>query len=182
METQGHINHLKRQVFFEMLNIVGRVFIIVRSAPSVDLGNRCFTDEEKQNGIILVFNAKMHFVWDDEGIAATLVFGSTPQKCFIPATDIIAVYSPELNAQFVAAPLLNATIQPAGSEALRTAEQGTDGLAEVVEVSNSERSKRPEGTLASKKRTKKALPQSTKKSQQNVITIDFRKKKRDGPS
>jgi len=46
----------------------------------------------------------MNFQWDDYGLTATLVFGTSPQKCFIPDDDIIAVYSPELNAQFVISP------------------------------------------------------------------------------
>lgn len=108
MET--NLNSLKKHIFFEFLNLVGRAFILVRYSDGVVLGNRGFTAEEKENGIILVFNSKMNFLWDDYGITATLVFGTSPQKCFIPVDDIIAVYSPELNAQFVASP------QPAGSQ------------------------------------------------------------------
>ncbi len=68
------------------------------------LGNRGFTSEEKENGIILVFNQKMNFSWDDYGITAALVFGTSPQKCFIPADSIGSIYSPELNAQFIVTP------------------------------------------------------------------------------
>ena len=31
------------------------------------------------------------------------MFGTTPQKCFIPAEDIIAVYSPEMATRFITA-------------------------------------------------------------------------------
>lgn len=106
----SNLNNLKKHIFFEFLNLVGRAFILVRYSEDVILGNRGFTAEEKENGIILVFNSKMNFLWDDYGITATLVFGTSPQKCFVPVDDIIAVYSPELNAQFMASP------QPVGSQ------------------------------------------------------------------
>jgi len=96
---------LKKTIFFEMLNAVGRVFIVARHSDGVMIGTRGFTEEERKNGIVLVFNTSMTFSWDDSGISSTLVFGTTPHKCFIPAEDIVVIYSPELNAQFVAAPL-----------------------------------------------------------------------------
>jgi hypothetical protein len=95
------LGNLKRHIFFELLNLVGRVFILVEHRDDVVLGRRYFTDDEKKSGIVLVFNSKMKFDWDDEGIRATLVFGMSPQKCKIPAEAIIAVYSPEAGAQFV---------------------------------------------------------------------------------
>lgn len=101
MDVQESLNNLKKHVFFELLQLAGRAFALVRFSENVILGKRGFTAEEKENGIILVFNSKMNFAWDDYGITATLVFGTTPQKCFIPADDIVAVYSSELNAQFI---------------------------------------------------------------------------------
>ncbi len=98
------VNNLKRHIFFEFLNLVGRAFVLVRYSDDVILGNRGFTAEEKENGIILVFNSRMNFLWDDYGITATLAFGTSAQKCFIPADNIIAVYCPELNAEFLASP------------------------------------------------------------------------------
>jgi hypothetical protein len=110
-ESQGqgshmdlNLNSLKRHIFFEFINIAKRAFILVRYSEDVVLGRRGFTEDEKENGIILVFNDRMNFQWDDYGLTATLVFGTSPQKCFIPADDIIAVSSPELNAQFVTSP------------------------------------------------------------------------------
>ncbi|MEW5745921.1 MAG: hypothetical protein AB1805_10865 [Nitrospirota bacterium] len=104
MEAPRDLNTIKRQIFFEFMNLAGRAFILVRHSDEVVLGNRGFTAEEKENGIVLVFNARMSFSWDDCGITATLVFGTSPQKCFIPAANIAAVYSSELNAQFVTSP------------------------------------------------------------------------------
>lgn len=86
-----------------MLDLAGRVFIVARYSENVIIGNRGVTEDEKKNGIVLVFNASMNFSWDDSGISSTLVFGTSPQKCFIPTDDIVAIYSPELNSQFITA-------------------------------------------------------------------------------
>ncbi|MCL4536359.1 MAG: hypothetical protein M1610_02040 [Nitrospirae bacterium] len=126
----GNLNNLKKYVFFEFLNLAGRAFVVVRYSDNVILGNRGFTAEEKENGIILVFNSRMNFLWDDYGITATLVFGTSPQKCFIPVDDIAAVYSPELNAQFVTSPQLTTvnSQQPAViGQKERVKGQGTSG-------------------------------------------------------
>ncbi len=116
--VDSNLNNLKKHIFFEFLNLVGRAFVLVRYSDNVVLGNRGFTAEEKENGIILVFNSRMNFLWDDYGITATLVFGTSPQKCFIPVDDIMAVYSPDLNAQFMASPqpLAISGPQPIGSQ------------------------------------------------------------------
>lgn len=97
-------NALKKTVFYEMLKLAGRVFIVARYSERVVVGNRGFTEDEKENGIVLVFNSSMNFSWDDEGIASTLVFGTSPERCFIPADDIVAIYSPEMNSRFITSP------------------------------------------------------------------------------
>jgi hypothetical protein len=102
METTAYLNTLKKHIFYEFLAHAGRVLILVRHSPDVVIGSRGFLEDEKESGVMLVFNSTMKFAWDKYGITATLVFGSSPQKCFIPADDIIAVYSPDANAQFVA--------------------------------------------------------------------------------
>jgi hypothetical protein len=104
VDIKARLNSLKKYVFYELLHIAGRVFILVRYSEHVILGKRSLTSEERENGIVLVFKDGMNFQWDEYGITATLVFGNTPQKCFIPADDIAAVYSSELNAQFIVFP------------------------------------------------------------------------------
>ncbi|MBI5075964.1 MAG: hypothetical protein HZB62_12460 [Nitrospirae bacterium] len=96
------LDELKKQVFYDMLNIVGRVFIAVRYGKDVVIGKRGFLPEEREKGLVLVFNQKMNFTWDDLGITTTLAFGTTPEKCFIPQESITTIFSPELNAQFSA--------------------------------------------------------------------------------
>jgi len=103
-KTAGHVNSLKKHVFYELLSLAGRVFVLVRYSGHVILGNRGFTSDEKENGIILVFNSRMHFQWDEFGITATLVFGTSSQKCFIPVDEISAIYSSELGVQFTVSP------------------------------------------------------------------------------
>ncbi|HET6516232.1 MAG TPA: ClpXP protease specificity-enhancing factor SspB [Thermodesulfovibrionales bacterium] len=107
------MNELKKTVFYGMLDLIGRVFIVVRYSDRVVIGARGFTEDEMKNGIVLVFNTKMRFSWDDSGISTSLVFGTAPHKCYIPADDIVLIYSPELNAQFMIAP------QPAAETADR---------------------------------------------------------------
>ena len=99
-----NINEIKKKVFYDMLDLAGRVFVHVRPSDNVLIGKRGFQEEEKEKGIILVFNKRMNFTWDDDGISVTLVFGTSPEKCFVPSDDIISVFSPELNAQFTANP------------------------------------------------------------------------------
>ncbi len=101
IDVAQSLNLLKRHVFYELLNIVGRVFIMVSYSERVILGSRGFSPEERDNGIVLVINDRMNFSWDDEGITANLIFDSTPQQCYIPADLISVVHSPELNTQFV---------------------------------------------------------------------------------
>ena len=96
------LEELKKQVFYDMLNIAGRVFIAVRYDEGVVIGKRGFLPQEREKGLVLVFNQKMHFTWDDVGITTTLAFGTTPEKCFIPRESIMTIFSPELNAQFSA--------------------------------------------------------------------------------
>lgn len=95
------LNDLKKQIFFEMLDLAGRVFIVVRYADTVIIGNRGFLAEEKERGLVLVFNRMMQFDWSENGIHATLGFGPKTEKCYIPPDEIIAIFSPELAAQFV---------------------------------------------------------------------------------
>jgi hypothetical protein len=98
------LTELKKEVFFALLELAGRVFVLVRHSDNVVIGKRGFLPGEKENGLVLVFNKKMHFQWDEQGIAAKLVFGQTSEQCFIPNEDILSIFSPELLAQFTVSP------------------------------------------------------------------------------
>ncbi|MDW7998627.1 MAG: ClpXP protease specificity-enhancing factor SspB [Thermodesulfovibrio sp.] len=93
------LNELKKHTFFEILNLVGRVYIVVDFDQSVVIGRRGFLPEEKERGLVLVFNNKMNFVWNEHEITATLVFGNVPEKCHIPLNAITGIFSPELRIQ-----------------------------------------------------------------------------------
>lgn len=151
MENKERIGDLKRHIFYELLDMAGRVMVLVKYSPDVVIGNRGFVGEEKETGIILVFNPKMKFTWDEFGITATLVFGAAPQKCFIPADSISAVYSPELNAQFVTS---NQEREPAKEHAV-------PGAGEVSKPGKRNGFVRKAGSDSDK----------------NVISVDFVKKK-----
>jgi hypothetical protein len=99
-----NLQELKKQIFFEMLDLAGRVFILVRHSDNVVIGKRGFLPEEKEKGLVLVFNKEMNFQWDQSGISAKLVFGATAEHCFIPDDDILSVFSPELLAHFTVSP------------------------------------------------------------------------------
>jgi hypothetical protein len=99
------INELKKQIFFGMMDLAGRVFVLVRHSENVVIGKRGFLSEEREKGLVLVFNRKMHFQWDESGVTAKLVFGAAQEQCFIPLDDIVSIFSPELLAQFTVSPL-----------------------------------------------------------------------------
>lgn len=104
---QASLNELKKIIFYKILDMTGRVFIMVKYSSDIIIGKRGFTEGEKENGLVLVFNSTMNFTWDDHGISGTLIFGTMPHECYIPAKDIIIINSPELNTQFVSAPRLS---------------------------------------------------------------------------
>jgi len=95
------LGDIKRDLFYRLLNDAGRVFVHVRPSMELEIGRRGLVGDELKNGITLVFNSRMKFDWGDYGIEVTLVFGSTPEKCFIPSNAIDSVYSPELKVQLL---------------------------------------------------------------------------------
>jgi hypothetical protein len=99
-----NLHELKKHIFFEMLDLAGRVFVLVRHSDSVVIGKRGFLPEEKEKGLVLVFNKEMNFQWEQSGISAKLVFGTTTEHCMIPNDDILSIFSPELLAQFTVSP------------------------------------------------------------------------------
>lgn len=98
------LDELKKQVFEGLMELAGKVYILARSSEDVVIGKRGFVGDEKEQGITLVFNQRMKYIWDDVGIKATLVFGSSAEKCEVPTSQIVAVFSPELGVQFIADP------------------------------------------------------------------------------
>lgn len=110
-QPEKMIDKLKREVFERIMEMTGRVFILVKHSDQVRVGRRGFSEEEKQSGLVLVFNSKMSFAWNDGGIEGTLLFGGKPEICHIPSECITLVYSPELGAQFYANPVRDSAEQ-----------------------------------------------------------------------
>ena len=88
-----------------MMNDYGRVFVVIKQSERTMIGNRGFTDEEKENGLVLAFNSKNYktLQWTEDGsIVTTLGFGSNNkvENCFLHSDDIISVYSPDAKIKF----------------------------------------------------------------------------------
>ncbi len=50
MENKERIGDLKRHIFYELLDMAGRVMVLVKYSPDVVIGNRGFVGEEKETG------------------------------------------------------------------------------------------------------------------------------------
>ena len=100
-------NQLKylQNLFYDMMNDYGRVFVVIKQSERTVIGNRGFTDEEKENGLVLAFNSKNYktLQWTEDGsIVTTLGFGSNNkvENCFLHSDDIVSVYSPDAKIKF----------------------------------------------------------------------------------
>ena len=96
---KNQIKYLQN-LFYDILNDYGQVYIVVRYSENTVIGTRGFSEEEKQKGLILVFNQRNYknLVWSDDGnINATLGFGlsNRSEKCFLYSDDIMSVFSPD---------------------------------------------------------------------------------------
>lgn len=88
-----------------MMNDYGRVFVVIKQSERTMIGSRGFTDEEKENGLVLAFNSKNYktLQWTEDGsIVTTLGFGSNNkvENCFLHSDDIVSVYSPDAKIKF----------------------------------------------------------------------------------
>jgi hypothetical protein len=94
-----------RNLFYDLLNDYGRALVVVRYSDQTIIGARGFTEEEKEKGLILVFNSRNHknLQWtEDGGIVAALGFGANNriENCFIHNEDIVSVFSPDAKVKF----------------------------------------------------------------------------------
>ncbi|MDI6745156.1 MAG: hypothetical protein QMD07_07250 [Thermodesulfovibrionales bacterium] len=94
-----------QNLFYDMMNDYGRVFVVIKQSERTLIGNRGFTDQEKENGLVLAFNSKNYktLQWTEDGsIVTTLGFGANNkiENCFLHSDDIISVYSPDAKIKF----------------------------------------------------------------------------------
>ncbi len=108
---KNQIKYLKN-LFYELFNDYGRVYIIVKYSDQTAIGNRGFTAEEKEKGLVLVFTHNNHrrLHWTEDGnIIVTVSFGNDNrlENCFIHHDDIIALYSPDAMVKYDRWDILN---------------------------------------------------------------------------
>ena len=100
---KNQIKYLK-DLFYELLNDYGRVYIIVKYSELTKIGNRGFSAEEKEKGLVLVFTHNNHrrLHWTKDGnIIAAVSFGNNRfENCFLHNDDIIALYSPDAMVKY----------------------------------------------------------------------------------
>lgn len=125
------VEYLQR-LFYDLWNDFGSVYILVRYSDRTVIGRRGFSDEEKQRGLVLVFNNRTNnsLEWDEDGnMSCVLAFGTRREDVFIHHDDIVSVFSPEAGVQFVRADMGQGT----GPETRKDDQEETD--AQVVSLS-----------------------------------------------
>ncbi|MDO9288569.1 MAG: hypothetical protein Q7T83_07240 [Thermodesulfovibrionales bacterium] len=143
---KNQIKYLQN-LFYDLLNDYGRVFIIVKYSDRTALGNRKFTDEEKEKGLILVFNNRNSrtIQWAEDGsIVTTLGFGvsNKPENCFLHCDDIVAVYSPDAKVKVDRWDMLNMEDSSAESRHVKGSQQRRLGdKKKVVSLDNFRKAK-----------------------------------------
>lgn len=110
---KNQIKYLQ-SLFYDILNDYGQAYMIVKYSNRTIIGNRGFTEEEKEKGIVLVFNRRNHrnLQWTEDGsIVVALGFGAAnkPENCFLYCEDIIGIYSPDAKVIFERWDLRNLT-------------------------------------------------------------------------
>jgi hypothetical protein len=97
------VEYLQR-LFYDLWNDFGSVYLLVKHSDSTSIGKRGFTEEEKKQGLILVFNDKTseRLEWDAEGnLSCVLAFGTRKEDVVIHHDDLLGVFSPEAGVQFL---------------------------------------------------------------------------------
>ena len=93
-----------QKLFYDIWNDFGSVYLIVKYSGNTSIGKRGFTEEEKKQGMILVFNEKTSnkLNWDAEGnLTCVLAFGARKEDIFVHHDDLLGVFSSEAGVQFL---------------------------------------------------------------------------------
>jgi len=96
------VEYLQR-LFHDIWNDFGKVYLLVKYSSKTSIGKRGFTAEEREKGLILVFNNKTNskLDWDTDGnLTCILAFGTRKEDVFIHHDDLLGVFSPEAKVQF----------------------------------------------------------------------------------
>jgi hypothetical protein len=103
MTMKKQVEYLQR-FFYDVWNDYGSVYLLVKYSDNTVIGGRGFTDEEKQHGLVLVFNDRTNnkLEWDAEGnLSCVLAFGAKREDVAIHHDDLLGVFSPEAGVQFL---------------------------------------------------------------------------------
>jgi hypothetical protein len=93
-----------QKLFYDLWNDFGSVYLLVQHSERTTIGKRGFTDDEKQRGLVLVFNNKTNteLNWSAEGdLTCVLAFGGRKEDVHIHHDDLRAVFSPEAKVQYM---------------------------------------------------------------------------------
>jgi len=121
-----------QKLFYDIWNDFGSVYLLVRYSDKTVIGKRGFTEEEKKQGLILVFNNKTSATldWDPEGnLTCVLAFGARKEDVSIHHNDLLGVFSPEAGVQ-----LLRSDIDKKAKEEPPAAPEGTAAAGEAGQV------------------------------------------------
>ncbi len=124
-----------QKLFYDIWNDFGAVYLVVKHSSRTTIGKRGFTEEEKKQGLILVFNNKTNnaLKWDADGnVTCVLAFGTSKEDISIHHDDLLAVFSREAGVQFVRTDVSKEEPGPLEPE---TEAEGVDGK-QVVSLSN----------------------------------------------
>jgi hypothetical protein len=113
-----------QRLFYDLWNDFGSVYLLVKYSERTIIGNRGFTDEEKKQGLILVFNNQTsnRLDWDAEGnVSCVLAFGRRREDVSIHHDDLFGVFSPEAGVQFVRSDISKEPREAAEAEEERNA-------------------------------------------------------------
>lgn len=109
-----------QKLFYDLWNDFGSVYLVVNHSDRSRIGRRGFTEEEKKQGLILVFNNKTNnkLEWDEEGnLSCVLAFGPRREDVFVHHDDLRGVFSPEAGVQFLRGETKTRHDEPAEPEA-----------------------------------------------------------------
>ncbi len=143
---KNQIKYLQN-LFYDLLNDYGQVFIVVKYSDNSTIGNRGFTEEEKEKGIILVFSRKNHrnLQWTEDGsLITTLGFGvnNKPEKCFLYFDDIVSVFSSDARVRFNRWDIWDMEDQPDESKTSVVPEEEKSLNAKVVSLDRFKKTKK----------------------------------------
>jgi len=122
-----------QKLFYDLWNDFGSVYLIVNHSERTRIGKRGFTEEEKKQGLILVFNNKTNnkLEWDEEGnLSCVLAFGPRREDVHVHHDDLRGVFSPEAGVQFLRGDSEREPTAPAGPE-----NEAGDAARQVVSLS-----------------------------------------------